>query len=337
MSLIKKIFFLLVVFIGFIIYSVYSFNYDSKEEGQLSSVLNTQEMTDTNDSGLIDKIINIFASSDTKEYKPFSIVLTKKDGMLIMDGTFANNEDVKKVSNILSINRDGNYIYKNDIAIDETLLSKVALLVTPIKDFFSDDVKLSILNNEVTLTGELKDPNHFALLESIVSRMDIDLVKDIRIANPDLVSDELNREKDTNLIYSNVNKDGIPRKVLSLNDIQDSINKILLEKKIAFERKSSIITEDSNSVIIKIAKILHDNKNVRVEISGHTDSRGEKQLNKQISQDRASSVMEALINLGINKDRLTAIGYGEEFPIAKDDENGLSEINRRVEFKVIGE
>jgi osmotically-inducible protein OsmY len=176
MSLIKKIFFLLVVFIGFIIYSVYSFNYDSKEEGQLSSVLNTQEMTDTNDSGLIDKIINIFASSDTKEYKPFSIVLTKKDGMLIMDGTFANNEDVKKVSNILSINRDGNYIYKNDIAIDETLLSKVALLVTPIKDFFSDDVKLSILNNEVTLTGELKDPNHFALLESIVSRMDIDLV-----------------------------------------------------------------------------------------------------------------------------------------------------------------
>ena len=109
------------------------------------------------------------------------------------------------------------------------------------------------------------------------------------------------------------------------------------EKKIAFERKSSIITADSNSVITKIAKILNDNKNVKVEISGHTDSRGEKLLNKQISQDRATSVMQALIELGINKDRLSAIGYGEEFPIAKDDENGLSEINRRVEFKVIGE
>jgi outer membrane protein OmpA-like peptidoglycan-associated protein len=124
---------------------------------------------------------------------------------------------------------------------------------------------------------------------------------------------------------------------LSLSDIQSDINKILAEKKIAFERKSSIITADSNSVITKIAKILNDNKNVKVEISGHTDSRGEKQLNKQISQDRATSVMQALIELGINKDRLTAIGYGEEFPIAKDDENGLSEINRRVEFKVIGE
>ncbi len=93
--------------------------------------------------------------------------------------------------------------------------------------------------------------------------------------------------------------------------------------------------DELNLKITLIAKAL--NKNVKVEISGHTDSRGEKQLNKQISQDRATSVMQALIELGINKDRLTAIGYGEEFPIAKDDENGLSEINRRVEFKVIGE
>jgi outer membrane protein OmpA-like peptidoglycan-associated protein len=60
-------------------------------------------------------------------------------------------------------------------------------------------------------------------------------------------------------------------------------------------------------------------------------------LNKQISQDRANSVKESLVSMGINKDRLTAVGYGEDFPIAKDDENGLSEINRRVEFKIKGE
>ena len=124
---------------------------------------------------------------------------------------------------------------------------------------------------------------------------------------------------------------------MSATEIQENINSILVEKKIAFERKSSIITEDSKSIIAKIANILNENKNFKVEISGHTDSRGEKALNKQISQDRANSVMDALITLGVAKDRLTAIGYGEEFPIAKDDENGLSEINRRVEFKIIGE
>jgi outer membrane protein OmpA-like peptidoglycan-associated protein len=145
---------------------------------------------------------------------------------------------------------------------------------------------------------------------------------------------QLNKE---NEIKSTNFTQAVVKKVLSATEIQENINSILVEKKIAFERKSSIITEDSKSIIAKIANILNENKNFKVEISGHTDSRGEKALNKQISQDRANSVMDALITLGVSKDRLTAIGYGEEFPIAKDDENGLSEINRRVEFKIIGE
>ena len=334
MSLVKKIVFLLIVFIGFIIYSVYSFNYDSKVDSQ-ALVSNSIDIDELEDTGLMDKIINFFASSsEVKESKPFSLVLTKKDGMIIMNGVFANQEDIKKVSNILGVNRDGEYSFGNNIVIDETLLSKIAILIPSLKDFFDDNVKLSIINNEVSLSGELKDPNHFALLESIISRMDIDLIKDIKIANPNLVNEELNKE---NEIKSTNFTQAVVKKVLSATEIQENINSILVEKKIAFERKSSIITEDSKSIIEKIANILNENKNFKVEISGHTDSRGEKALNKQISQDRANSVMDALITLGVAKDRLTAIGYGEEFPIAKDDENGLSEINRRVEFKIIGE
>lgn len=334
MSLVKKIVFLLIVFIGFIIYSVYSFNYDSKVDSQ-ALVSNSIDIDELEDTGLIDKIINFFASSsEVKESKPFSLVLTKKDGMIIMNGVFANQEDIKKVSNILGVNRDGEYSFGNDVVIDETLLSKIAILIPSLKDFFNDDVKLSIINNEVTLSGELKNSDHFALLESIISRMDIDLIKDIKIANPNLVNEGLNKE---NEIKSTNFTQAVVKKVLSATEIQENINSILVEKKIAFERKSSIITEDSKSIIEKIANILNENKNFKVEISGHTDSRGEKALNKQISQDRANSVMDALITLGVAKDRLTAIGYGEEFPIAKDDENGLSEINRRVEFKIIGE
>ena len=334
MSLVKKIVFLLIVFIGFIIYSVYSFNYDSKVDSQ-ALVSNSIDIDELEDTGLMDKIINFFASSsEVKESKPFSLVLTKKDGMIIMNGVFANQEDIKKVSNILGVNRDGEYSFGNDVVIDEILLSKIAILIPSLKDFFNDDVKLSIINNEVTLSGELKNSDHFALLESIISRMDIDLIKDIKIANPNLVNEGLNKE---NEIKSTNFTQAVVKKVLSATEIQENINSILVEKKIAFERKSSIITEDSKSIIEKIANILNENKNFKVEISGHTDSRGEKALNKQISQDRANSVMDALITLGVAKDRLTAIGYGEEFPIAKDDENGLSEINRRVEFKIIGE
>ena len=329
MSVVKKVIFLIIVFVGFIIYSVYNFNYDAQLNNQ-NVVSNFKEMKE-NDTGLIEKIINIFASGDNKETKPFSLVLTKKDGIVVMDGMFPNEKDAKKVSEILNVNRDGEYTYEEDITVDEVLLSKIVTLIIPFKEFFSDGAKLSIINDEVFLSGELKDPNQYSLLDSILSRIDINLVKEINIANPALVNSENVQEKETTTPE-------IKTKVaLTPNEVQMQINEILAQKKIAFERKSSIITEDTKSSIVQIAKILNENKTLKVEIAGHTDSRGEKALNEKISQDRANSVKDALLSLGVESNRLSAIGYGESFPIAKDDENGLSEINRRVEFNILGE
>lgn len=340
MSLVKKILFLIILFVGFVIYSVYDFNYDSQLNNQ-NLVSNVNEIKDS-DTGLIDKIINMFSSLDDKEKKPFSLVLTKKDGMVVMDGIFANEKDTKKVSEILNINRDGEYTYEENIVIDEVLLSKIATIITPFKDFFEDGAKLSIINDEVFLSGELKDPNQYSLLDSILSRIDVSLVKDISIANPTLINSENDQERTTDTAATvnqtnnqvNVNKAKV---TLTPDEIQLHINEILADKKIAFERRSSTVTEDSKISIVKIADILKEYKNIKLEIAGHTDSRGDNALNKKISQDRANSVKDVLVSLGISADRLKAVGYGEDFPIAKDDENGLSEINRRVDFNILGE
>ena len=338
MSLVKKVLFLIILFVGFIIYSVYDFNYDSQTNSQ-NLVSNINEIKDS-DTGLIDKIINMFPSLDDKEKKPFSLVLTKKDGMVVMDGIFANEKDTKKVSEILNINRDGEYTYEENIVIDEVLLSKIATVIASFKDFFEDGAKLSIMNEEVFLSGELKDPNQYSLLDSILSRIDVSLVKDISIANPTLINSENDQEKTTDALASanqTTNQVNKAKVALTPDEIQLHINEILADKKIAFERRSSTVTEDSKISIVKIADILKEYKNIKLEIAGHTDSRGDNALNKKISQDRANSVKEVLISLGINADRLKAVGYGEDFPIAKDDENGLSEINRRVDFNILGE
>ena len=345
MSLVKKVVFLIILFIGFIIYSVYSFDFDSSSNTQTLVYTPIKTEISSNDTGLIDKIINFFVSADDKELKPFNLVLTKKDGIVTMDGVFANQLDAKRVADILNINRDGEYTYEDDIAIDEVLLSKVAVLITPFKDFFADGAKLLIMNDEVSISGELKDPNYYALLESITSRMDINLIKDINIANPTLITttDEDNINNEENLPANNnkatpiSQKENIVKTGAMPKDMQSIINQIVAEKKVQFERKSSTITPDSNVTLARIAKVLEDNKNIKIEIAGHTDSRGDKYLNKKISQDRAISVKIALIDLGIDENRLNAVGYGEDFPIAKDDENGLSEINRRVDFNIIGE
>ncbi|MDX9960716.1 MAG: OmpA family protein [Aliarcobacter sp.] len=307
MTLLRKIIMLLIFFLILNIFTIYGFEY--------------KDFLSNNNASLNEQKINLNTTNEKQEAKPFNLVLVKKDGVVEMNGLFSNENDVKMISDILNINRQGEYKYEENRVVNEELLKELVVLITPFKDFFADNSKLTVLNNEVTLLGELKDANYKTLLDSIISRSKINIKTDITIPGVSNIADN----KEINNPTSNI------------NEVQLLINNILSAKKINFERRSTAITAESKTVVEEIAKILNDNPTLKVEISGHTDSRGSDSLNKKISQDRASSVRDILISLGINKDRVTAIGYGEEKPLVKDDENGLSEINRRVEFNILGE
>ncbi len=123
--------------------------------------------------------------------------------------------------------------------------------------------------------------------------------------------------------------------ILTNDDIQDKINQELKKNKITFKRASVKLTKKSYKTIEEVSKILKKYTHINIEIGGHTDSKGRASLNRRISQKRANEVMRVLINLGIKSSRLSAKGYGEKYPIAKEDSSGLSEENRRVEMKII--
>jgi outer membrane protein OmpA-like peptidoglycan-associated protein len=74
-----------------------------------------------------------------------------------------------------------------------------------------------------------------------------------------------------------------------------------------------------------------------LEIAGHTDSVGSDQQNQSISERRASSVVSWLSDKGIPRDRLTAVGYGEERPIVDNDTPENRARNRRIEFTALVE
>ena len=81
--------------------------------------------------------------------------------------------------------------------------------------------------------------------------------------------------------------------------------------------------------------------NVKVEISGHTDNKGDKLYNQKLSEDRAKVVVARLTEKGISSSRMKAKGYGETKPVkantlpdGSDDADGRQQ-NRRVEFKII--
>jgi OmpA-OmpF porin, OOP family len=335
-------------FIVLNVFSIFEFDYKSYLSDNESLSTLTSKSDEKNFLNQLTELKNkVFNSLDKKDdSKVLNLELIKKDGLIEMNGLFANEADAKKIADILNINREGNYQYNTNSGINEALLDNLVLLVTPLKDYFTNNSKLSVINNKVVLSGELMDPSYKDLLDSILSRIKIDLKTEITVPEIKELSKLDNTINDKviendNVAENNKKLNAEKAKSLSLaskkNDVQSTINNLLSSKKINFERRSTKITEDSNVVVKEIAKILKDNPSFKIEVAGHTDSRGTSSLNKQISQDRASSVREVLISLGIDKNRVTAVGYGEQFPIAKDDENGLSEINRRVEFNILGE
>ena len=80
---------------------------------------------------------------------------------------------------------------------------------------------------------------------------------------------------------------------------------------------------------------LKANATVKVELAGHTDNVGTRDYNKKLSQDRAQSVLDYLVQKGVSPPRLSARGYGMESPIATNDTDEGRALNRRVEFRVV--
>ena len=120
-----------------------------------------------------------------------------------------------------------------------------------------------------------------------------------------------------------------------LQKIQAGVSRIL--HNIYFNFDKATFTTESYTELNKLEKMLATNSNTQIEISGHTDAIGNDTYNKQLSQQRANAVVGYLENKGIDRRRLIAVGYGEEKPLASnDDENEGRELNRRVEFKILG-
>jgi len=99
-----------------------------------------------------------------------------------------------------------------------------------------------------------------------------------------------------------------------------------------FDYDKSDIKPAGHSKLQEVIMVLEKNPDLKVEIQGHTDSRGSDAYNQKLSERRAHSVLNYLINAGIDARRLTAKGYGESMPAAPNDSAGNMAKNRRVQL-----
>ncbi len=104
---------------------------------------------------------------------------------------------------------------------------------------------------------------------------------------------------------------------------------------VTFENNADKLTSNKHSELDDAIEILKTHTKVRVEIQGHTDSSGKHAHNQELSERRAQSVKDYLVQNGIAADRLEVKGYGETEPIATNTTSEGRAKNRRIEFKVL--
>ena len=109
----------------------------------------------------------------------------------------------------------------------------------------------------------------------------------------------------------------------------------LINLNVNFDTDKSDIKDIYSTRIHEFAKVMNTDKKLKADIEGHTDSVGSVAYNQKLSERRAASVVKALNGLGVEKDRLRAVGYGKSKPIASNQTAEGRAENRRVQAVMV--
>lgn len=152
-------------------------------------------------------------------------------------------------------------------------------------------------------------------------------------------------QQDIQLVLTDYQNSGLKTvdsvRIVEAKTVEQKTKKALYEllsvNNIEFENGKSHLKKDAFPLLDEIIKILRSNNSLHVTIEGHTDNSGNKALNEALSVERAHTVKNYFAQKGIEKERMSAKGYGQTRPILPNTTDTNRQKNRRVEFKVKGE
>ena len=101
---------------------------------------------------------------------------------------------------------------------------------------------------------------------------------------------------------------------------------------ITFDVGKATIKPESMGEINRIVQLMNENPDLKFSVEGHTDSTGNPTSNQTLSEQRSQAIVAKLVEMGIAQDRLTAVGKGQNNPIADNSTDEGRAKNRRVEF-----
>jgi len=103
---------------------------------------------------------------------------------------------------------------------------------------------------------------------------------------------------------------------------------------VLFDVDSAIVSPSARGTLEQVAQVLIEHPKTALVVQGHTDATGSEEHNQQLSERRADAVKNYLIGRGVDSVRMTAVGYGEGYPVASNDTESGRQLNRRVDLLI---
>jgi outer membrane protein OmpA-like peptidoglycan-associated protein len=131
--------------------------------------------------------------------------------------------------------------------------------------------------------------------------------------------------------------DALKRRRAQANACQQRLSETASAGIIRFEYASDALDPKSAPTLDRLAGLMTECPEARIEIAGHTDGDGTPERKQRLSERRAQTVVDYLVKAGVGARRLSAAGYADTRPVAPNDSNANKAKNRRIEFKVVPE
>lgn len=132
----------------------------------------------------------------------------------------------------------------------------------------------------------------------------------------------------------NRNIEALRQRMAELQAEQTDRGMVLTLGDVLFDLNQADLKSAGEQTVGRLAQFMREYENRRVRIEGYTDSTGADSYNQQLSERRAESVRNALVNQGISSRRVESKGYGEQYPVAGNDSSSGRQQNRRVEIVI---
>jgi outer membrane protein OmpA-like peptidoglycan-associated protein len=112
-------------------------------------------------------------------------------------------------------------------------------------------------------------------------------------------------------------------------------NTIVILENLLFDFDKATLQNDSAQSLLELEKLMKENPSVEIEITGHTDNKGSQSYNRRLSERRARTVYDLMVQRGVDPKRMSYDGVGSREPIESNATEEGRAINRRVEFRII--